>query len=139
MTCANASSASSAERRVEQLRLAGQDLVGTLPAKLAELTRLKLLDLGENMLEGPVPLELGKMASLESLDLHQNNLNGTVPESLRDLKNLHFLELSHNNFEGVLLSLLDSKFSQKSTLSPSSLLDIPTAPHFPQLLPFPDS
>ena len=61
VTCANASSASSAERRVEQLRLAGQDLVGTLPAKLAELTRLKLLDLGENMLEGPVPLELGKM------------------------------------------------------------------------------
>ena len=96
VTCANASSASSAERRVEQLRLAGQDLVGTLPAKLAELTRLKLLDLGENMLEGPVPLELGKMASLESLDLHQNNLNGTVPESLRDLKNLQFLELSHN-------------------------------------------
>ena len=48
-------------------------------------------ELYSNNLTGTLPAELGNISALISLDLYQNNFIGPIPDSLGDLTNLRFL------------------------------------------------
>ena len=110
--------------RVIRLRLRANNLSGTLPAKLGDLSELRELDLPSNALAGPIPPklgslgnlyrlsfqgnkllgsippDLGRLASLESLDLRRNGLSSKIPPELGDLANLRSLSLSGNRLSG---------------------------------------
>ena len=60
--------------RVTELRLVGNNLSGSIPPELVDLTSLESLWLGANALTGPIPPELGNLAKLESLYLFSNLL-----------------------------------------------------------------
>lgn len=79
--------------------LNNNNLSGTLPAELGDLSNLTYLNLASNQLSGTIPSELGKLSGLKELDLHSNQLTGIPPE-LADLSNLTHLKLDRNPLRG---------------------------------------
>ena len=60
--------------RVTELALASNDLSGTIPAELGDLTKLQRLDLSENELSGAIPLTLMTLSQLSVLDIRSTTL-----------------------------------------------------------------
>ena len=86
--------------RVQVLRLRENNLVGTIPPELGNLSNLTELWLNHNALEGAIPPELGNLASLTGLDLANNNLIYPIPPELGNLVNLTRLALYSNSTIG---------------------------------------
>lgn len=85
---------------LESLILAKNQLQGTIPSELGNLTYLEALTLYENQLRGSIPSELGSLSSLQVLALFENRLSGTVPPELAELNSLVWLLLSNNQLSG---------------------------------------
>ncbi|KAI5065878.1 hypothetical protein GOP47_0018502 [Adiantum capillus-veneris] len=134
--------------RVTQLLLINQDLTGTLPSSIGDLTNLTNLDLSSNAklggslpteisnlknlqrlfiqfcnLSGQIPTVIGNLTSLSYLGLTQNSLSGTLPDTIGFLSNLFWLDVSSNQLTGAL---------PDSTTSPSGsgLDNLTNARHF---------
>ena len=88
--------------RVEQLFLSVQDLSGTIPAELANLTELNWLGLSGNRLTGSIPPQLGNLSKLHDLSLGENRLTGSIPKELGRLSNLAYLSLRHTELTGTI-------------------------------------
>ncbi|MDE2795015.1 MAG: Ig-like domain-containing protein [Gemmatimonadota bacterium] len=58
--------------------------------------RVTLLTLGNSNLTGPIPAAIALLDSLELLDLHANALTGPIPSALERLRNLGALFLDNN-------------------------------------------
>ena len=82
--------------RIVRLALWRNNLTGTIPPELADLTNLDFLSLGDNNLTGPIPPELGRLTNLEAVVLNSNNLTGPLPASLTNLRQLNFLNIANN-------------------------------------------
>ncbi len=99
-----------ADGRVAGLALAYNNLAGTLPAQLGDLTMLESLELNGNRLTGPVPREIGSLERLELLDLsggasdpaNGNRLTGEIPDELSGLGALRTLHLGANRLSGAI-------------------------------------
>ena len=87
---------------VTEIRLKDNNLSGTIPAGLGQLTSLQYLDLDTNKLTGTIPSELGQLTNLEYLYLNGNQLTGTIPAELGQLTNLWLLYLSDNQLTGTI-------------------------------------
>ena len=85
---------------VTELVLDDNNLSGTLPPELGDLTHLRRLVLDENELTGPIPPELGKLGRLTKLELSRNGLSGTIPVELAALPLLDSLQLWDNELSG---------------------------------------
>ena len=88
--------------RVTGLELTGNNLVGPLPAKLGDLSKLKLLYLNNNQLSGTIPAELGDLSNLSDLILSNNGLTGAIPAELGKLTQLKYLSLPSNQLNGAI-------------------------------------
>ena len=97
--------------RVTALALPENELAGTLPAALRNLTRLRRLDLGGNRLGGSIPVELGDLIGLEELSLWNDDdlldpdddgLTGAIPAELGNLADLERLDLRENDLTGAI-------------------------------------
>ncbi len=96
---------------VTQLTLRGNELSGSLPAKLGNLVNLTHLYLHQNALSGAIPPELGNLVNLTHLYLYQNALSGAIPPELGKLVNLTHLLLHQNTLSGAIppdLGLLEN-------------------------------
>ena len=80
-------------------------LRGNVPAELANLTALEVLNLKGHRLWGEIPSELHRLENLKKLNLSNNRLSGTVPASFRWLESLVTLNLSYNRLTGQIPSL----------------------------------
>ena len=88
--------------RLTELELGGNQLSGTIPVELGNLTRLTTLDLNDNQLSGTIPAELGNLTRLTTLRLDDNQLSGTIPVELGNLTSLTWLELADNQLSGTI-------------------------------------
>ena len=88
------------EGRVSELLLYENQLNGTIPPELGNLSNLTVLSLYSNQLRGTIPSELGNLSSLEVLALSANQLNGSIPQELSNLSDLQVLSLWGNKLRG---------------------------------------
>ena len=70
------------------LYLHNNQLSGSIPKELGNLTNLEVLRLYGNELSGSIPTELGNLVNLTELNLGGNQLSGTLPQSLTMLTKL---------------------------------------------------
>ena len=82
------------------LWLYDNQLTGSIPPELGNLTNLTELALYINQLSGPIPLELGNLTKLEWLNLSRNQLTGSIPSAFGDLTQLQGLYLFRNQLTG---------------------------------------
>jgi hypothetical protein len=68
--------------RITDLELDGNNLVGTIPREIGQLTKLQSLNLGMNQLTGAIPVTLGQLGDLEWLLLVGNHFTSLVPDAL---------------------------------------------------------
>ncbi|XP_040376512.1 tyrosine-sulfated glycopeptide receptor 1-like [Oryza brachyantha] len=123
------------------LRTGKNNLNGTLPYELFNVTSLKhlsfpnnrleesingitklinlvTLDLGGNKLIGSIPHSIGQLKRLEELHLNSNNMSGELPSTLSDCTNLVTIDLKSNSFSGDLAKV------NFSTLPNLNVLDV---------------
>ena len=86
----------------QSLRLASNNLIGSLPPEIALLSNLKILQLHENSLTGPIPSYLSALTSLNVLDMENTSLTGTLPTQLLGITTLTKLYLGDNSLNGTL-------------------------------------
>ena len=86
--------------RVTQLSLSWNQLSGSIPTELGNLTNLIELNLSSNQLSGSIPAELGNLTNLIELNLSSNQLSGSIPAELGNLTNLTGLYLLFNQLSG---------------------------------------
>jgi len=85
---------------VTSIDLNNNNLDGTIPAKLGNLTNLLRLYLYNNKLTGKIPPELGDLSNLVGLSLVFNQLSDKIPAELGNLTNLKWLYLYQNQLTG---------------------------------------
>ena len=81
---------------VTQLELSNNQLSGSIPESIGNLSQLSQLYLSNNQLSGNIPASIGNMSNLYYLLLSDNQLSGNIPESIGSLSNLEALDLSNN-------------------------------------------
>ena len=109
---------------VTELSLDRMNLTGSIPNEIGELTSLVSLRLAFNQLNGTLPSGLYKLKELDLLDISQNtHLHGQIPSELfTSLTKLTMLDLSSNNLNGSLpLSFYEHKIIQNVHLEENYL------------------
>ncbi|KAI4385265.1 hypothetical protein MLD38_003312 [Melastoma candidum] len=108
---------------LEYLALSGNELTGTIPPQLGNLSRLRELYVGYyNVFDGGLPPELGNLSELVRLDAASCGLSGEIPPELGKLKKLDTLFLQVNLFSGGLTPELGTLQSLKSMDLSNNLL-----------------
>ena len=99
--------------RVTELVLDDNNLVGTLPAELGDLTQLERLVLNGNRVSGRIPPELGNLTNLTMLTLRGNSMEGPIPSELGTLTRLDTLDLFSTGVSGPIPPSLGNLTSLK--------------------------
>jgi hypothetical protein len=86
--------------QLQELYLSNNELTGSIPPKLGNMSQLWGLYLSGNELTGSIPPELGNMSQLQGLYLSNNELTGSTPPELGNLSQLQELYLSNNELTG---------------------------------------
>ena len=72
-------------------------LTGSIPPEIGNMTNLTYLYLDDNQLTGEIPPEIGNLTNLTKLYLFNNQLTGEIPESICDIfPNLSYINISNN-------------------------------------------
>jgi len=80
----------------------GNHLTGRLPESIGQMCELQWLIIARNQISGPIPPSLGNCVKLTRLFLEYNQLNDSIPSSLGALTNLWAVQFNNNNFTGRL-------------------------------------
>jgi Leucine-rich repeat (LRR) protein len=70
---------------IQNLILAGNHFIGSLPYSIHQLSGLIVLDLSQNAIGNGIPDVFVPLISLTTLDLSYNTLTGGLPNSVGDL------------------------------------------------------
>jgi hypothetical protein len=81
---------------LRELDLRYNQLTGSIPSSICQLEHLTHLHLHCNRLGGPIPELIGNLKSLVILDLRSNQLTGSIPESIVELKHLNYIAFTSN-------------------------------------------
>ncbi len=83
-------------KRITELILPANNLNGTMPLTLGNITQLRYLDLSGNVLSGLITPQLGNCTELLHLDLSHNQFTDTVPATFTNLAKLAFCAVDSN-------------------------------------------
>lgn len=120
--------------RVISLRMAANNLTGSIPSSIGNLSGLDTLVFISNKFSGSIPASLGQLSSLQYLFLFGDSLTGAIPVELGNLSNLTTCIFSNNQLSGPIpsslgnLSKLRQLYLDQNNLSgaiPASLGNIP--------------
>nr|WP_299384833.1 immunoglobulin domain-containing protein [Allomuricauda sp.] len=85
---------------LQTLHLYSNSVSGTIPTSLGSLTSLTQLWLYNNQLSGSIPTELGQLTSMLSMYLYGNQLLGSIPTALGNMTSLTDIRLNNNQLTG---------------------------------------
>ncbi|PQP93875.1 putative LRR receptor-like serine/threonine-protein kinase [Prunus yedoensis var. nudiflora] len=98
-------------KRVLVLDLGFQNLVGSLPLSIGNLTHLTKINLMNNYFSGEIPQEMGRLRSMQSLGLFYNSFSGKIPTNISHCTQLRELDLQRNEITGSIPQQLRSLMS----------------------------
>ncbi|MEK6221029.1 MAG: hypothetical protein N2D54_02150, partial [Chloroflexota bacterium] len=81
-------SGSAPSKHVTEISITGNNLTGSIPNTIGNLSFLTSVGLWNNTLAGEIPASIGNLTSLTYLSLDSNNLSGNIPWELANLINL---------------------------------------------------
>lgn len=87
----------SEDKRVARIQIGHQDLQGTLPSSLQNLTELDRLELQWNKISGPLP-SLSGLSSLQVLMLSNNQFSSIPSDFFTGMTSLQSVEIDNNPF-----------------------------------------
>jgi Leucine-rich repeat (LRR) protein len=87
--------------QVFSINLSSNHLTGQLPSS-GNFAQLAEIDVSNNTLSGSIPAVFGQLTDLETLDMSHNSFSGSIPASFYSLDNLEYLDLSFNTLTGIL-------------------------------------
>ena len=82
------------------LNYSSNQLTGSIPPEIWNLTNLDYLFLKDNQLTGSIPPKIWNLTNLNELDLSNNQLTGSIPPEIWYLTNLTFIRLNNNQLTG---------------------------------------
>ncbi|KAJ0794734.1 putative non-specific serine/threonine protein kinase [Helianthus annuus] len=114
-------------------------LDGNLPDSIGQLSSLVELSISNNRLDGSLPDSIGQLSSLEKLSISYNRLGGSLPHSIGQLSSLEELSISYNRLDGSLPDSL-GQLSKLTSLdfSYNLLTGVMTEAHFIKLVSLKD-
>jgi len=118
---------------LESLSLRANQLSGSIPPELGQLSSLQYLTLSSNQFSGNIPPELGQLSSLMGLILNNNQLSGSIPPELGQLSNLLILFLRNNQLSGTIPPELGQLNSLRGLELQNNQLSGPIPPELAQL------
>ncbi|KAM1520304.1 hypothetical protein ACFX1Z_023013 [Malus domestica] len=77
-------------------------LSGSLPAKLGNLSSLEVLRLQSNNLSGGIPIPITQLPKLSILNISWDSLNGSIPPSVSNMQSLINMKLQGNKLSGFI-------------------------------------
>ncbi|XP_031260881.1 LRR receptor-like serine/threonine-protein kinase EFR isoform X1 [Pistacia vera] len=104
--------------RVTILNLESQNLVGSLPPSIGNLTSLTAFNLGNNSFHGEVPPEIGRLQHLQYLNITDNYFGGSIPMNLSLCTKLRVIDAADNQFIGQIPDQIDSLLKLVTLLLP---------------------
>jgi hypothetical protein len=75
---------------------------GTIPPEIGNLSNLWRLNLRNNLISGTIPPEIGNLSELQTLDLRNNLISGTIPPEIGNLSELKNFALSYCQLSGAI-------------------------------------
>ncbi|MGD2091709.1 MAG: fibronectin type III domain-containing protein [Candidatus Aminicenantes bacterium] len=112
---------------VNRISLAGNNLAGTIPASIGNLTALQELYLHRNQLTDNIPAAVGDILTLQNISLNGNILRGNIPVSLLSLVNLSSADIGYNALytdDDTLrdfLNIIDLDWESTQTVAPADV------------------
>ncbi|KAK4487020.1 hypothetical protein RD792_006335 [Penstemon davidsonii] len=82
--------------------LGRNSFTGIIPPSVGNLSNLMVLILADNKIQGKIPQEIGHLSSLTIISFELNKLNGEIPQSIFNLSRLEILSLTINELSGTL-------------------------------------
>ncbi|KAE8791052.1 putative LRR receptor-like serine/threonine-protein kinase [Hordeum vulgare] len=95
-------------KSLNALTLRSNNISGTIPLEIGNLSSLSMLYLDTNLFMGPIPFTLGQLRDLVMLSLSKNKFSGEIPPSIGDLHQLEELYLQENLLSGSIPESLAS-------------------------------
>jgi gliding motility-associated-like protein len=120
--------------RVYTIDLRTNNLTGTLPSSIGNLTGLQSLQLDANSIGGNIPASMGNLVNLQYLSIIINPLTGSIPSSLGNMSSLIWMRFADDSLSGsipaslgniVPLAYIDLGNNQLSGSIPVSLGNLP--------------
>lgn len=112
--------------KLEKFNAYSNKLTGTFPIQFASLPNLKELVLNSNLLSGGIPAEIGQFQSLTRLQLRGCRLGGPIPPQIGNVVTLTYLELTGNDLTGPIPPQIGNLVNLRSLyLNVNQLTSIP--------------
>ncbi|TVU26369.1 hypothetical protein EJB05_28912, partial [Eragrostis curvula] len=89
---------------LQNLTFSENNLVGTFPASIGNITKLKMFSCVYNSIKGNVPNEFAQLTELQFLFVGSNKLSGSFPQSVLNISNLIRFSAASNGLGGVVPS-----------------------------------
>ncbi|PHT83040.1 hypothetical protein T459_11483 [Capsicum annuum] len=87
---------------LREIHLSSNKLSSNIPPSLGNLQDLVVLDLSSNNMVGSLPPEIGNLKAATLIDLSMNQFSNRTPREIGGLQNLAHLSLRQNNLQGAI-------------------------------------